>query len=95
MAETHKWKETTTSSASSPLGREGDQPAPDYTVELEKLRKDLTRLAESVGGAVQGAVQERVQPMAREFEATIARNPTTSVLVAAGVGLLLGMIVSR
>jgi ElaB/YqjD/DUF883 family membrane-anchored ribosome-binding protein len=94
MAETQKW--ATTSSASSQVGREGEQPSsPDYAAELEKLRKDLARLAETVGGAVQGAVQDRVQPIAREFEATVARNPTTSVLIAAGVGLLLGMIMSR
>jgi ElaB/YqjD/DUF883 family membrane-anchored ribosome-binding protein len=88
MAETQKW--------TTPSSNEGQQQAsPDYTAELEKLRKDLARLAESVGGAVYEAAQERVQPMAREFEATVARNPTTAVLIAAGIGLLLGMMMSR
>ena len=63
----------------------------DYQAEIEKLRSDMTKLAESVGGTVKNAVQ----PMARDLEATVARNPTASVAIAAGVGLLLGLIMSR
>ncbi len=72
------------------LGME-DRPAEDYQAEIETLRSELSKLADAVGGSV----KDTVQPLARELEATVARNPTVSVAVAAGVGLLLGLIITR
>ena len=70
---------------------EEDNRSADYQAEIEKLRADMGKLAESVSGSVKSTVQ----PMARELEATVARNPTVSVAIAAGVGLLLGVMMSR
>ncbi len=72
--------------------RAGDEErAADYQAEIEKLRSDMTKLAETVGNSVKNTVR----PMARDLEATVARNPTVSVAIAAGVGLLLGLMMSR
>lgn len=73
------------------VGESEHERAADYQAEIEKLRTEVTKLAESVGGTV----KRTVQPMTRELEATVARNPTVSVAIAAGVGLLLGLMMSR
>lgn len=69
------------------LGDEG----PDYQAEIEKLRSDMTRLAQSIGGTV----RDTMKPMTRDLEAAVVRNPTASVAIAAGVGLVLGFLMSR
>lgn len=48
-----------------------------------------------VGSRMAASLQESMRPMTKELEARIARNPTGSVLVAAGVGLLLGVLLGR
>ncbi len=68
-----------------------DEHAQDYQAEIEKLRSDMTRLAQSVSGTV----RERMKPVARDLEAAVVRNPTASVAIAAGVGLVLGFLMSR
>ena len=68
-----------------------DEDRIDYQQELDRLRSDLGKLAETVGGTV----RNKVEPMTRELEAAVTRNPTASVAIAAGVGLLLGLIMSR
>jgi uncharacterized protein YjbJ (UPF0337 family) len=59
-----------------------------------ELRKGLGDLKD-MGSKVAGSVQESMRPMTRELEARISRNPTGSVLIAAGAGLLLGMLLGR
>ena len=93
MAETHAWKEPAeTGMTGTTRGAEGSRAtATDVRAEIAKMRSDVTRLAEAVGGTV----QTTVKPMTRELEATVVRHPTMSVVVAAGVGLVLGMLMSR
>jgi len=67
------------------------QSAADYQIEIEKLREDMARLAQ----VVSGSVRDSVRPLARELEATVVRNPTASIAIAAGAGLLLGFLLSR
>lgn len=68
-----------------------DGRAAEYQAEIERLKADMARLAQSVGGSV----RDSVRPMARELEATVARHPTASVAVAAGLGLVLGFFMTR
>ncbi|MCL4764846.1 MAG: DUF883 family protein [Hyphomicrobiaceae bacterium] len=97
MAEPYSRNDPATASSSAAVHRTvrvtetGDEHTTDYQAEIERLRSDMARLAESVGGSVRSTVR----PMARELEATVARNPTTSIAIAAGVGLLLGLMMSR
>lgn len=70
---------------------QGHEHEIDYQAELEKLRADMSKLAQTVSGSV----RQKMQPVARELESAIARNPTASVAIAAGVGLLLGFMMSR
>lgn len=97
MAESYSRNDPLTGSASNTMhrkvrvGEAGEDRTADYQAEIEKLRTDITKLAESVGGSVRSTVQ----PMARELEAAVARNPTASVAIAAGAGLLLGLIMAR
>ena len=91
MAETQKWKEaagTGTAGSTSSNVRFGEQ---DLNRDLEQLKADVSRLADSLSGAVQSTVR----PYTREFEAQVARNPTMAVMIAAGVGLVLGMLAAR
>ena len=69
----------------------GDQHTSDYQAEIDKLRSDMTRLAQSIGGTV----RDTMKPMTRDLEAAVVRNPTASVAIAAGVGLVLGLLMSR
>lgn len=99
MHETQKWKESSvtppeTSSVAPDRHTSMDDTSAsgiDYEQELAKLRQELARL----GDVVSGSLQNTVRPMARELEGIIVRNPTTSVAVAAGAGLLLGIMMKR
>jgi len=93
MAEA-KWQESRSSSAdASPRtsGTENGADAIDYQAEIEKVRAEMARLAESVGGSLQNTMK----PIARELEASVTRNPTSAVLIAAGVGLVLGVLMPK
>ncbi len=87
MADTTKWQEGKETDGSS--SRAGDTP--DYQAEIEKMRSEMSHLAD----AVAGTVKTTMKPVARELEATVSRNPTASVLIAAGIGLVLGVMMSR
>ncbi len=69
----------------------GVKATADYQAEIDKLRSDMTRLAQAIGGTV----RDSMKPISRDLEAVVARNPTASVAVAAGVGLVLGFLMSR
>ncbi len=91
MADTPKWKESDTnlpgsSRSGSGMGRPGD-----YNQEISAIRDELSKLSEAVGGTMKSAVA----PMTRQLEAAVVRNPTTSLLIAAGIGLLFGLMRSR
>jgi len=76
--------------------------ASDVSDNMSALRDDIASLADSVkrlAGEHLGASVEDVQDKAKEkigdLEATIRRNPSQAALIAAGVGFVLGLILSR
>ncbi|MGD9805468.1 MAG: hypothetical protein AB7E81_24275 [Hyphomicrobiaceae bacterium] len=72
------------------------QPRLDHSTlvaEIETLKAEISRLAGSAGEAVRGEAAEAAQKasaLAKEFETSIERNPMQAVLIAVGVGLILG-----
>ena len=70
--------------------------------DVSKLKNDIANLADSVrnlAGEKVGTTAEEVQATAKEklgeLEAMVRKNPTQSALVAAGVGFLIGLILTR
>ena len=59
-----------------------------------QVRKGMGDLKD-MGGKVADQVQDTIRPLTKELEVRISRNPTSSVMIAAGVGLLLGIIMGR
>lgn len=76
--------------------------ANDVSDNVSALREDVANLAASVkrlaaeqlGTSVED-VQEKAMEKVNDLETAIRRNPTQSALIAAGVGLVVGLIVSR
>lgn len=68
-----------------------DDRAADYQAEIEHLKADVAKLAQTVSNSV----RDSMKPVARELETVVARHPTASVAFAAGLGLLLGFLMSR
>ena len=76
--------------------------ASDVTDNVTALRDDIASLAQSVkrlaaeqiGTSVED-VQDKAMEKVGDLEATIRRNPTQSALIAAGIGFVLGLILSR
>ncbi len=76
--------------------------AGDVEDNVAALRADISNLAESVKQLAKeqlGAAAEEVQDKAKEklgdLEAAIRRNPSQAALVAAGMGFVFGLILSR
>ena len=76
--------------------------ASDVGDNVEALRQDIANLAESVkrlaaehiGSSVED-VEDKAKETISDIEARIRRNPTQAALIAAGVGFVLGLILSR
>ena len=76
--------------------------APDPNDSYEALKGDIATLADSVkklatehmGSAVDGA-QDQVKQRLGDIESSIRKNPTQAALIAAGVGFLVGLVVTR
>ena len=67
--------------------------AGDLTTDLGALRQDVGRLAETVSELVHHQMadaQENVRAVRGEIEGSIERNPITAVLIAFGIGMLIG-----
>ena len=76
--------------------------ASDVGDNVEALRQDIANLAESVKrlaaeqiGSSVGDVQDKAKETIGDIEASIRRNPSQAALIAAGVGFVLGLILSR
>lgn len=82
---------TSTKTASTPT--EGN-----VEEQLAQLRADLSSLAESVGHEAKGQLR-KAQAAATEnigeLEGHVRRNPLAATAIAAGIGFLIGAIVSR
>lgn len=76
--------------------------ANDVSDNVTALRDDVANLAasvkrlaaEQIGSSVED-VQDKAMEKVGDLETAIRRNPTQSALIAAGVGLVVGLILSR
>jgi ElaB/YqjD/DUF883 family membrane-anchored ribosome-binding protein len=76
--------------------------AADVGDNVQALREDISSLAESVkrlaaeqiGTSVED-VQDKAKEKISDVEAAIRRNPSQAALIAAGVGFVFGLILSR
>ena len=74
----------------------------DPTDSYEALKGDIASLTDSVkklatehlGSAVEGA-QDQVKQKLGDMESSIRKNPTQAALIAAGVGFLVGLVITR
>jgi ElaB/YqjD/DUF883 family membrane-anchored ribosome-binding protein len=76
--------------------------ASDVGDNVQALRDDISSLAESVkrlaseqlGSSVED-LQDKAKEKVSDVEAAIRRNPSQAALIAAGVGFVFGLILSR
>lgn len=76
--------------------------ASDVGDNVAALREDISSLAESVkrlateqlGSSVED-VQDKAKEKISDIEAQIRRNPSQAALIAAGIGFVFGLILSR
>ncbi len=76
--------------------------ASDVSDSVAALRADIAALADSVKrlaaeqiGTSAEDVQDKAVEKLSDIEAAIRRNPTQAALIAAGVGFVVGLILSR
>jgi ElaB/YqjD/DUF883 family membrane-anchored ribosome-binding protein len=78
--------------------RSSDDAAEKAQREIEDLRRQLKELASKYGPAAQSALQDMkktVQENMGDIERQIREKPVQATLIAAGVGFLLGALISR
>ena len=70
--------------------------------DVAKLKTDISNLADSVRklasekvGTTAEDVQVKAQEKLGELESLVHKNPTQSALIAAGVGFVIGLILTR
>ena len=91
-----------TSPAPSRIPAADPADRPDTADSYDALKGDIANLADSVkklatehmGSAVEGA-QDQVKQRLGDIESSIRKNPTQAALIAAGVGFLVGLVVTR
>jgi len=59
------------------------------------LRQDIANLAESVKRVAADQIGSSVEDVHQSLETRIRRNPTQATLIAAGIGLVVGLILAR
>jgi ElaB/YqjD/DUF883 family membrane-anchored ribosome-binding protein len=76
--------------------------AADVGDNVQALREDISNLADSVKrlaaeqlGSSVGDVQDMAKEKISDIEASIRRNPSQAALIAAGIGFVFGLILSR
>ena len=67
----------------------------DLKAELSQLASTVQKLATDQFGTAAGAMQEQASLKVNDLEAAIRKNPTQAAAVAAGVGFLIGLILTR
>jgi ElaB/YqjD/DUF883 family membrane-anchored ribosome-binding protein len=78
--------------------RSGQDAAEKAQREIEDLRRQLKELAAKYGPAAQSALQDvkrTVQENMGDIERQIREKPVQATLIAAGVGFLIGALISR
>lgn len=94
FSSTNRTSDTSTSGSRSAASDVGDN--------VQALRDDIASLAESVkrlAAEQLGSSVEDIQGKAKEkvgdIESAIRRNPSQAALIAAGIGFVFGLILSR
>jgi ElaB/YqjD/DUF883 family membrane-anchored ribosome-binding protein len=85
-----------------PTGSGARTAAADVGDNVQALREDIASLAQSVkrlaseqlGTSVED-LQDKAKEKVGDVEAAIRRNPSQAALIAAGVGFVFGLILSR
>lgn len=92
---------SSTTSRSDP-GAPNRTAASDVSDSIAALRADIAALADSVKrlaaeqiGTSAEDVQDKAADKLGDIEAAIRRNPTQAALIAAGLGFVVGLILSR
>jgi ElaB/YqjD/DUF883 family membrane-anchored ribosome-binding protein len=62
---------------------------------LAALREDVANLAESIRRVAAEQIGSSVEDVHQSLETRIRRNPTQAMLIAAGIGLVVGLILAR
>lgn len=62
---------------------------------MTELRAVVGRAEELLRGAGLGDAKESAQEAAREVEELVRKNPWAAVAIAAGAGLVIGMLLAR
>jgi len=76
----------------------GNRDAEDLAEQIDAIRADLQNLTSSVSriaGKRLNRAQDKAMETASEAEEAIRRNPLQAVAIAAGLGLLLGVLTRR
>ena len=93
---------SSTDRASEPGTPGARSASADVGDNVQALREDIANLAESVkrlaaeqlGSGVED-VQDKAKEKISDVEAAIRRNPSQAALIAAGIGFVFGLILSR
>ena len=93
---------SSTTRAPDPSSAGGRTAASDVGDNVAALREDIASLADSVKrlaaeqlGASVEDVQDKAKEKISDMEAAIRRNPSQAALIAAGIGFVFGLILSR
>ncbi len=76
----------------------GNRDAEELAEQIDAIRADLQNLTSSVSriaGKQLNRAQDKAMETASEAEEAIRRNPLQAVAIAAGLGLLLGVLTRR
>jgi ElaB/YqjD/DUF883 family membrane-anchored ribosome-binding protein len=87
MAETPKWKESDVSPPGGQRTSAGAGAQSDYSQDLSEIRDEISRISDTLTESIKTAAG----PLTKQLEGAVTRNPIPSVLIAAGIGLLLGL----
>ncbi len=63
--------------------------------DLSHLTDTVKKMATEQMGSAVGGAQDQVKQKLGDMESMIRKNPTQAALVAAGVGFLVGLVMSR
>ncbi len=76
--------------------------APGVSDSYDAIKNDISNLADTVKklaadqmGSAVGTAQDQVKQKLGDIESSIRSNPTQAALVAAGVGFLVGLVMTR
>ena len=90
MANPNYSSSSTSSSASS-----AQDSYENLKAEIAGLAETVKKLASEQMGSVVSGAQDQIQEKLGNVESMVRKNPTQSAMVAAGIGFVVGLILSR